>query len=205
MRLSNACMSDGYAQALQHRAERIERLGEWCAEKLCNAEHRVLEIGCGHGHFLTAYATENPEQTCVGIDLVTKRIEKGQAKAEKRGLTRLHFLKAELSEFMEALPQGVLFERVFMLFPDPWPKKRHHKNRMIQPSFLRRLSEVTTPTADFCFRTDHEGLFAWTVEHLEESDDWRIDPDAVWPLEERSYFQDLMDSWQSLVARKHTN
>lgn len=195
-------MSTGYEQALQFRAERIERLAEWCTRQLSDAEHRVLEIGCGHGHFLTAYAEANPAQTCVGIDLVTKRIEKGKAKAEKRGLGQLHFLKAELGEFLEALPDGVQFERVFMLFPDPWPKKRHHKNRMLQPAFLNRLAQITTHNADFCFRTDHEGLFEWAVEHLEQSEAWRINADAHWPLEERSYFQDLMDSWQSLVAVK---
>ncbi|MGE9297020.1 MAG: tRNA (guanosine(46)-N7)-methyltransferase TrmB [Puniceicoccales bacterium] len=195
-------MSHGYAEALRQRAERVTRLSAWIEEHFAGTERRVLEIGCGHGHFLTAYAQANPEQACVGIDLVTKRIDKGNSKAEKRGLANLRFHKAELTEFLDALPEGLAFERVFMLFPDPWPKKRHHKNRMIQHAFLERLSQITTPDADFCFRTDHEGLFAWTVEHLEESPLWRIDTDAAWPLEERSFFQDLMDSWQSLVAVK---
>lgn len=193
---------EGYQQALKFRAERIARLGQWCADHLSGAESRVLEIGCGHGHFLTTYALAHPAQTCVGIDLVTKRIEKATAKAEKRNLTQLRFLKAELGEFLAALPEGMLFDRVFMLFPDPWPKKRHHKNRMLQPLFLKRLAEITTPTADFCFRTDHEGLFAWGVEHIEASEDWEIDPAASWPLEERSYFQDMMEAWQSLIARR---
>lgn len=195
-------MSEGYQEALKQRAERIVRLREWQQEHLASAGRRVLEIGCGHGHFLTTYATENPEQSCVGIDLVTKRIDKGNAKAEKRNLGNLRFLKAELSEFLEALPEGLLFERVFMLFPDPWPKKRHFKNRMLQSAFLERLAEITTADADFCFRTDHEGLFAWGVEHIEASPQWAIQADAEWPLEERSYFQDLMDSWQSLIAVK---
>jgi len=195
-------MSDGYAEALRQRAARIEQLRAWCEDKLCDAESCVLEIGCGHGHFLTAYAQANPEQTCVGVDLVTKRIEKGQAKADKRGLHQLMFLKAEVGEFLEAVPDSLRFARVFMLFPDPWPKKRHHKNRMLQPSFLQRLAEVTQPEADFCFRTDHEGLFDWAMEHIGESADWRIDAEAAWPLEERSYFQDLMESWQSLIARR---
>jgi len=73
---------------------------------------------------------------------------------------------------------------------------------MIQPAFLDRLAEITTPDAEFCFRTDHDGLFQWTLEHLAESSRWVLDPEAEWPLEERSYFQDLMESWQSLVAVK---
>ncbi|WP_309397330.1 tRNA (guanine(46)-N(7))-methyltransferase TrmB [Cerasicoccus maritimus] len=195
-------MSEGYQEALRQRAERIERLRAWCTEHLGGASRRVLEIGCGHGHFLTAYAVANPEQACTGIDLVTKRIEKGNAKAEKRDLAQLRFLKAELGEFLEALPEGMLFERVFMLFPDPWPKKRHFKNRMIQASFLERLAEITTPDADFCYRTDHEGYFAWTVEHIQASAQWTIKQEAEWPLEERSFFQDMMESWQSLIAVK---
>jgi len=195
-------MSYGYAEALRHRAERVERLTEWIEEQVAVASPRVLEIGCGHGHFLAAYAQAHPGSLCVGIDLITKRIEKGRAKAEKRGLPHLRFVKAELTEFLDAMPPGIQFDRVFMLFPDPWPKKRHHKNRMIQPAFLDRLAEITTAEADFCFRTDHEGLFAWTVEHLERNRHWRIEPHASWPLEERSYFQDLMQSWQSLIAVK---
>lgn len=174
------------------RAQIIAILPEPCAF--------VFEIGCGHGHYLTAYGSAHKELPCIGIDLVTKRIEKGNSKVEKRDLAHIHFLKAELTEFLDALPQGYTFARVFMLFPDPWPKKRHFKNRMVQTPLLDTLAARMEKGAQFCFRTDHEGYFEWTREHLDAHPQWEINPVTQWPFEERSFFQDLMESWNSLIA-----
>lgn len=181
-------------------AARRAALKETCATLVPVGKPAVLEIGCGHGHFLAAYAAAHPDTFCLGIDLVTKRIEKGRNKAEKRQLDNLHFLKAEVREFLECLPEDVRFSRIFMLFPDPWPKKRHHKNRMIQPELLSLLRRHIAPEGAFYFRTDHEGYFDWTVEHIQNHPQWQLRKDMDWPFEESTFFQKLMDSWQSLIA-----
>ncbi len=179
--------------------ERRVQLAETCATLLPDGP-ATIEFGCGHGHYLTAYAEAFPHETCVGLDLVTKRIERASAKVHKRQLDNIYFLKAEVFEFLDVLPENVRFGRIFMLFPDPWPKKRHHKNRMIQHSLLDRVAELALPGAPFCFRTDHAEMFAWAQAHFEENPHWAIDESQPWPFECRSYFQDLMDSWQSLIA-----
>ncbi len=167
---------------------------------LAGAERLLLEIGCGHGHWLTAFAEAHPSTHCVGIDLRTHRIHRGQMKRDKRALSHLHFIKAEGREFLDSLPEGIRYDQVFLLFPDPWPKKRHHKKRLVQPGFLSQLAERVTPGGRLYYRTDHEGYFAWTVDHVRDHPDWEIEPKAEWPFEESSYFQEFMESWSSLIA-----
>lgn len=194
-------MPDGRTAVLERARQRQAGLANWCRRHLPEHEPIVLELGCGHGHFLTAYAQTHPARTCVGLDLISRRVEKATAKAGKRGLSRLHFLKAEAAEFLAAMAGHAQADLIFMLFPDPWPKKRHHKNRMIQPGFLTQLAEVATPDARFCFRTDHDGYFFWTAEHLWQHPHWSLHANDAWPLECETVFQSRMTAYRSLVAR----
>lgn len=187
---------------LRHIHRRIESLGQELSEVLAGFETLTLELGCGHGHYLTAYAEANPAEECLGLDLVTRRVEKANSKAEKRKLANVRFLKAEASEFLSVCPDSIKFTRVFMLFPDPWPKKRHFKNRMVQNGFLTELAKRCPADAKFFFRTDHADYFEWTRDHLQAHTDWEIDGQTPWPFEQGSFFQDMMDSWQSLVAKR---
>lgn len=193
-----AILPEDLARKIQARRDLLrETLASWPRQLPW-----TLELGCGHGHYLTAYAEAHPETFCIGVDLITQRIQKAQAKADKRSLANLVFIKAEAREFLQALPAEPWLCRTFMLFPDPWPKKRHHKNRMLQDSLLEIIARKSLPGAEFCFRTDHAGLFDWAQEHLHRSPWWTPTPEAPWPLEQRSYFQDLMESWQSTIARR---
>ncbi len=192
---------DGYAAAQARSRQRRQELAKWCRTHLDPAEPFVLEFGCGHGHFLAAFAEAHPERHCVGIDIMTKRIEKATAKAAKRGLDRLHFLKAEADEFLAALRGYARAELVFMLFPDPWPKKRHHKHRMVQTGFLDELADVTVPGGRFCFRTDHDDYHLWTADHLYRHPRWEIQPAEPWPFEYATYFQGHMEAYRSVIGR----
>lgn len=196
-----ASAASGLSEYLERRTARVEalrcELEALCAVHGCEL---TLEVGCGHGHFLTAYAQAMPVRFCIGIDLRSHRIRLANAKAKKRGLAQLCFLKAEASEFMEALPPQIVLERIFVLFPDPWPKKRHIKNRMLQPAFVAGLAQRAAPGAHLYFRTDVPANFEWSAAQIEACPGWRIDAQAPWPLETESYFQGLARSWQSLIA-----
>jgi len=194
-----------HAELLARREARRAELRAVCALHFAGERAAgrglTLELGCGHGHYLTAFAGAHPQAWCAGIDLVGRRIARAQAKAQKRGLTeRLVFLKAEAMEFLAALPEGVGLERVFMLFPDPWPKKRHHRRRMVQPELLDALAERMEEGARFYFRSDDAGTCAWAREHLEAHPAFERRAEADWPFEQGSYFQDMMESWESLEA-----
>ena len=160
----------------------------------------VLEIGCGHGHFLARYATEHPDRFCLGIDLLAKRLEKAQRKREKAQLPNLCFYRTEAAEFLECLPAAVRFSEVFLLFPDPWPKKRHHKNRLMNPFLLTALAARMVVGGRLYFRTDHPEYFSAASEVVEQHPRWFLRPDAEWPFEEATIFQQKAPSFQSLIA-----
>lgn len=195
-------ISAAYAQELERQKQRKAALKSELAVALEGVDRILFEAGCGHGHWLTSYAEQHPVRVCVGIDLIAGRIRKAIQKRDKRQLGNLHFFKAELTEFLEVLPERVRFDKTVLLFPDPWPKAKHHRRRMIQTEFLDVLAERTDPGGWFCFRSDDVSYYEWTLEHLEAHPRWEIDTSAVWPHETETYFQEMMESYQSLIARQ---
>jgi tRNA (guanine-N7-)-methyltransferase len=105
----------------------------------------------------------------LGIDLITGRIEKSQRKQELQNIKNVVFLKAEATEVLDALSPSHLIEKIFILYPDPWPKRRHHKNRFICAENLTRLAKASTSDAQLYFRTDDADYFEWTMRELKKS------------------------------------
>ena len=170
------------------------------------AERRevTLEIGCGHGHFLTAYAAEHPGEFCVAIDIIAERLERAERKTQRASVTNTAWVRASAEDLLAVWPAEVLFgPRIFVLFPDPWPKRRHWKNRLIQAPFLSELARRSAPNAELCFRTDHAPYFEAARAEIEAHPAWTIDAAAAWPFEVVTVFQARAGSYQSLVAR-HT-
>lgn len=160
----------------------------------------VWEIGSGHGHFLVQYAGAFPGKYCVGVDIIRDRLARSGRKLARARLTNCHFVQAEAGEFLEALPPGVTLTEIWVLFPDPWPKKRHHKNRILQAGFLEALAGRAGEGARLYFRTDHAEYFAAVAALVPELPTWRLDPAAPWPLEQETVFQARAPAYQSLVA-----
>jgi tRNA (guanine-N7-)-methyltransferase len=161
----------------------------------------TLEIGCGHGHFLAAYAQAHPGEYCLGVDLLADRIRRAQKKAQRAGLPNLAFLQAEARLLIEMLPEQVAFRRIFVLFPDPWPKRRHHKHRLLQPGFLKMLAGRAGEGAHLCFRTDYEPYYLDAVEVLRSCADWQLAGEP-WPFEFETVFQSRAKGYFSCVARR---
>ena len=195
-------ITEAHAREIAKQAARKAELVKTCSADLAGVDRILFEAGCGHGHWLTDYAEANPGIICAGIDLISWRIRKGNEKKAKRGLQNLHFYKAELSEFLGALPAAIRFDRTILLFPDPWPKAKHHRRRMVQSSFLDEVARRTDRGGEFCFRSDDRPYFDWTLEHLSEHPEWEIDEAAQWPYESETYFQGLMDEYYSVVAKR---
>lgn len=195
-------ISEAHARELAKQYARKESLRQALENDLAGCETVLLEAGCGHGHWLSDFAAAHPRTVCVGVDLISWRIRKGNDKKAKRSLANLHFYKAELSEFLEVLAPSIRFERTVFLFPDPWPKAKHHRRRMIQMPLLDVLAQRTNLGGELCFRTDDRPYFEWTLEHLNEHTEWAIDEGAPWPYESETYFQGLMTTYHSVVARR---
>lgn len=193
-------VSAAYARELEKQKKRKLALKAELEVVLEGVDSILFEAGCGHGHWLTGFAKQNPDQTCLGIDLIAGRVRKALQKRDKHHLNNLHFFKAELTEFLEVLPMHVRFDKTVFLFPDPWPKAKHHRRRMVQASLLDALAERTDPRGLFCFRSDDLAYCQWVSEHLEAHPLWEIDTSKVWFYEAETYFQKMMESYQSLIA-----
>lgn len=183
------------------RAANVDRLRATLAETLVGQTGFTFELGCGHGHWLAAYAAAHPDEFCVGIDLITHRVERSVRKQTLGRLDNVRFLKAEATEFLDALPTPVALRKIFILYPDPWPKKRHHKNRFISDANLDRLAAHAAPGTTLHFRTDDEAYHAWTREHLARHARWEIVEGAAWPFERATFFEDMMKGKRDLTAR----
>lgn len=187
-------------EALQRRAERVERLRESCAEIFKTSPKISLEIGCGKGHWLSSYAAANPNETCVGIDLISERVRDSQRRAKNKNAPNAFFVKAEALEFLEAMPRDMRAEKIFIFFPDPWPKERHHKRRLMQGEFLDYLRQFVSGGAKLYFRTDYREYFDWTVDVINANSNWRLTDETELPLEEVSQFQRILPDFSTLVA-----
>lgn len=190
-------------EALCLRESRRAALRPWFDTVLAGESRITLEIGCGHGHFLTAYAAAHPAEVCVGLDIIQDRLTRAARKTERLGLDNVHWVRASAGDFLAGLPPGVrLGPRVFVLFPDPWPKRRHWKNRLIQAAFLTELARRAESGAQLAFRTDHAPYFAAAAAMITGHPDWVPEADhaAAWPFEETTVFQARAPAYQSLVA-----
>ena len=162
----------------------------------------TLEIGSGHGHYLTAYGAAHPERLCIGIDLIGDRLERSARKSNRAKLTNVAWMHADARLFVEALPADTALAEIFVLFSDPWPKRRHWKNRVIQPEFLSLLASRAGEGARLYFRTDHAHYFDQVIALINEHPRWNLDANEPWPFELPTVFQQRAESHQSLVAKR---
>src|SRR5262245_14914929 len=105
---------------------------------------KLLEIGPGRGDFLFHLAQENPFATVVGVEVKLKRCEKLAVRREKRGLKNVELVCMDANAFLPQCGEDE-FEKIFVLFSDPWPKRRHAKNRLFQRKFVEELLRVLKP------------------------------------------------------------
>ncbi len=190
-------ISKGYRRILEARRDNLLA----SLERVPGArEPYDLEIGCGHGHFMAGYAAAHPERYGIGIDISGGRLERAQRKTDRSGLNNVSWIQAEAELFLESVPETIRFSRVFILFPDPWPKKRHHKHRLVSSGFLNALATVCTAGATLYFRSDHFPYVDAVQNVIAASSEWEPSADAPWAWEEPSVFQELADQYRSLVA-----
>lgn len=188
------------AQAITE--SRLAELRERLAPLLKTPLPVTLEVGSGHGHFLTAYAQAHPEKYCLGIDLLPDRLARSERKSTRAGLPNIAWIRADINLFIEALPADTRLSEIFILFSDPWPKRRHWKNRVLQPEFLTKLAERAGEGARLCFRTDHAPYFTQAHGFAGEHPDWSLAPEEPWPFELATVFQQRADGHQSFIARR---
>lgn len=144
-----------------------------------------LEIGSGGGEHLTAQAARNPDITLIGCEPFLEGAAKTLSVIETDGLDNIRLHADDARPFLEGMPAHCI-DRAFILFPDPWPKLRHHKRRIVSNENLDRLARIIKPGAPLRIATDHMDYARWILSHMlahpglewtaERADDWRLPP-----------------------------
>lgn len=118
-----------------------------------------LDLGCGKGRFLLARAKAHPSIPILGVDRMLERIRKIERKAERAGLSNIRVLRMEACYATLYLLPASRVSTCYIFFPDPWPKSRHHKNRLFDTAFLDALLKALTPGGRVHIATDHAEYF----------------------------------------------
>jgi tRNA (guanine-N7-)-methyltransferase len=137
------------------REEELASPADWTAV-FGNDRPLALEIGCGIGDFMVKTAQDKPDTNFIAIDFYNKGCWKTCRRLERHGVTNVRVLRVEARQFItERIPKGAL-SGVYINCPDPWPKKKHRKRRLVNRQFMEFLLPYLAPGADFYFATDFD-------------------------------------------------
>lgn len=128
-------------------------------------EGLVLEIGFGGGEHLVAQATAHPNARFIGVEPFLNGVASCLRHVEEANAQNIRLHNGDARDVIARLPDASL-DLVYILFPDPWPKARHHKRRLIQTEFLDELARVMKPDAELRFATDWANYASWTLEQV---------------------------------------
>jgi len=120
------------------------------------AAPRMLEIGFGAGEALLEFASAHPEIDCIGVEVHRPGVGRLLLGAEAATLSNLRVICHDAVEVLQHQLPPASIALVHIFFPDPWPKKRHHKRRLIQPAFVELLAKVIAPGGTLRLATDWE-------------------------------------------------
>jgi tRNA (guanine-N7-)-methyltransferase len=158
-------------------------------------EHPVeLDLGAGDGGFALAYAAAHPEINLLAVERLLGRVRKIEKRAARAGLANLRVLRLEFGYTVRhLLPPGSV-SVAHILFPDPWPKRRHWPRRLIQPEFVRDLAATLRPGGEFRFTTDHEHYFGTAQQAVEQAKVLARAPDWDWSVDPKTDFQKTFEA-----------
>lgn len=140
-----------------------------------------LEIGFGGGEHLIAEAQRHPQIGYIGVEPFVNGMAKALAAIEKHGLTNIRLHQGDAAEVLAWLPDGAL-ARIDLIYPDPWPKRRHWKRRFVQDRMVSALARVLRPGGVFRFASDIADYAAWTLVRFLRSPafEWTAEKAADW-------------------------
>ena len=170
-----------------------------------NNQPLEIDLGCGDGTFLLKMAQHYPERNFLGIERLLGRVRGVCRGIGKLGLTNAKVLRLESHYTIEWLLARGSVSRLHLLCPDPWPKARHHKRRIVQQPFLESLHNVLTPDGEFLFKTDHPEYFEWVCKEMQAFKKFHRLP---WPVdgEDGALFYpktDFQQHWESQGKTVH--
>jgi tRNA (guanine-N7-)-methyltransferase len=127
---------------------------------------RVLEIGFGNGDTLVELAASSPDTDFLGVEVHPPGVGRCLLAIESRSLTNLRLIVHDAVEVLASQLPPASIDEVLLYFPDPWPKKRHHKRRIVQPAFASLVARVLKQGGRFRLATDWQPYAEWMLEVL---------------------------------------
>ena len=156
-----------------------------------NSAPVTLEIGYGMGSSLAEMALADPKRNFLGIEVHLPGIGNLLKLIQQDHIQNLRLLDDDAVQVLEKRITDESLERVHLYFPDPWPKKKHHKRRIVQPDFLKLLAKKLKPDGTFHMATDWQEYAEHMAEVMEASDDFMTINDSGSPYIDRPDFRPI--------------
>lgn len=157
----------------------------------------ALEIGFGGGEHLLAQAAHNPDTLFIGCEPFINGVAKCLAGIEAQGLKNIRLFVDDARKLIEALPDACL-DSAFILFPDPWPKVRHNKRRLVNAQTLSMLARAHKKGGRLLLATDHVDYSVWMLEVLQSHPDYR------WTAQEQADWKTPPKDWTETKYQRKT-
>ena len=138
--------------------------GSWRALK-ADAAALWVEVGCGKGKFTAETAQANPDVLLIAVERCREAMVVAMEKAQSMGLKNVRFIDMDVAAIEEIFEDGEI-DRLFINFPDPWPRKKNAKRRLTHRGFLNKYCRVVRPGGEIHFKTDNAPLFEFSLEEF---------------------------------------
>jgi tRNA (guanine-N7-)-methyltransferase len=164
-------------------ADLLPRIAVDIADPLAGlGQRRWLEIGFGGGEHVVHQAALNPDVSVIGAEAFLNGVAKALAHLEVSGVQNLRIHYGDARALLAALPDGA-FERIYLLYPDPWPKERQKRRRFVNPENLGHFQRLLAPGGLFLFASDIPDYVDWTREHVSAHGGFAEEGDSSVPFE----------------------
>ena len=135
--------------------------------------HYILEIGSGWGEFAIALAKKQPDHLILALEKKKKRVLRAEKRQKSESIQNIKWMILDVSWFFDGVFGQDSFERVIINFPDPWPKKRHRKHRLMNEGLVKSLTRITSKKAMLEFASDSWSYMEESLRTLENSASWK--------------------------------
>ena len=140
------------------------RKGSW-RELMPGCTELWVEVGCGKGKFTAETAQANPTVLLIAVERCREAMVVAMEKAKEMGLTNIFYIDMDVANIEDIFAPGEI-DRLFINFPDPWPRKKNAKRRLTHRGFLDKYCRVVRENGEFHYKTDNAPLFAFSVEEF---------------------------------------
>lgn len=147
-----------------------------------------LEIGFGFGDFTFKLAQNNPNANVIAGETHINGVINLLAKLQSQPLSNLKIFTSDIRLLLAEIPDSI-FNKIYILFPDPWPKSKHHKRRIINQQFLHILSQKIKNNGQLIIATDHDSYKIWIMSHIMSHQDFS------WQANQAGDWQNFPQNW----------